>query len=252
MGLRLVPVDWATAQAFVATWHRHHNPPTGWKFGVGVATDGDVLVGVATVGRPVAHHLQDGLTLEVNRTATDGYPNANSMLYGACGSSSVRNGLPTPNHLYAGRRVRGILAGGGLAGRRPATGAVGLVDAGPTSRPGPRSFAPHVVGSLVMGRLVVVSPGPITEKEWMGQVRELASMLGWAFYHPFLSIHSPRGWPDVALCRPPRLIFAELKSSAGKLTPAQAEWLGLLEGCPQVEVYLWRPDDLDDVTRILR
>jgi hypothetical protein len=35
------------------------------------------------VGRPVARHYDDGLTLEVNRTATDGSRNANSMLYGA-------------------------------------------------------------------------------------------------------------------------------------------------------------------------
>lgn len=35
------------------------------------------------VGRPVARHFDDGMTLEVNRTATDGTPNANSMLYGA-------------------------------------------------------------------------------------------------------------------------------------------------------------------------
>jgi hypothetical protein len=41
-------------------------------------------VGVAMVGRPVSRLLDDGLTLEVNRTVTDGHPNANSMLYGAC------------------------------------------------------------------------------------------------------------------------------------------------------------------------
>lgn len=35
------------------------------------------------VGRPVARSFDDGLTLEVNRTATDGTPNANSVLYGA-------------------------------------------------------------------------------------------------------------------------------------------------------------------------
>lgn len=34
-------------------------------------------------GRPVARHFDDGLTLEVNRTCTDGTANANSMLYGA-------------------------------------------------------------------------------------------------------------------------------------------------------------------------
>lgn len=55
----------------------------GHKFSVGVAND-DVLVGVAIVGRPVARHLDDGQTLEVTRTATDGTANVNSMLYGAC------------------------------------------------------------------------------------------------------------------------------------------------------------------------
>lgn len=36
-----------------------------------------------TAGRPVARHYDDGLTLEVNRTCTDGTRNANSKLYGA-------------------------------------------------------------------------------------------------------------------------------------------------------------------------
>lgn len=78
-----MPVSFDEACGFVEMWHRHHRPPVGHKFSVGVANDADVLVGVAMVGRPVARHLDDGLTLEVNRTATDGTPNANSMLYGA-------------------------------------------------------------------------------------------------------------------------------------------------------------------------
>lgn len=82
MSLQLVPVSFAEAKAFVAAWHRHHSPPVGHKFSIGVAHD-DLLVGVAMVGRPVARHYDDGRTLEVNRTCTDGTPNANSMLYGA-------------------------------------------------------------------------------------------------------------------------------------------------------------------------
>lgn len=35
------------------------------------------------VGRPVARAYDNGQTLEVNRTCTDGTPHANSMLYGA-------------------------------------------------------------------------------------------------------------------------------------------------------------------------
>lgn len=81
--LRLVPVDWATARLFCRSWHRHHpKPPPGHLWRHGVAAD-DVLVGVAIVGRPVARHFDDGLTVEVNRSVTDGYRNANSMLYGA-------------------------------------------------------------------------------------------------------------------------------------------------------------------------
>lgn len=82
VSLQLVPVTFAEAAGFVAMWHRHHVPPPGHKFSVGVA-DGDRLVGVAIVGRPVARGFDDGRTLEVNRTATDGTRNANSMLYAA-------------------------------------------------------------------------------------------------------------------------------------------------------------------------
>lgn len=83
MSLAVVPVDWRTACAFVGMWHRHHAAPVGHKFSVGVADDG-VLRGVAIVGRPVARTFDDGHTLEVVRTATDGTRNVNSMLYGAC------------------------------------------------------------------------------------------------------------------------------------------------------------------------
>ena len=52
------------------------------KFCLGVDSDGQ-LVGVATIGRPVSRGYDDGYTLEVNRTCTDGTPHVNSMLYGA-------------------------------------------------------------------------------------------------------------------------------------------------------------------------
>jgi hypothetical protein len=82
VSLRLVPVSFADAAAFVEMWHRHNKPPNGHRFSIGVA-DGEKLVGVCMVSHPIARHLMDSLTLEVIRTATDGTPNANSMLYGA-------------------------------------------------------------------------------------------------------------------------------------------------------------------------
>lgn len=82
MALEIVPVTFRQACAFVEQHHRHHRAPVGAKFAVGVA-DENGLVGVAIVGRPVARHFDDGRTLEVNRTCTDGTRNANSLLYGA-------------------------------------------------------------------------------------------------------------------------------------------------------------------------
>ena len=82
MSLVIVPLTFREACAFVAAHHRHHRPPRGMKFAIGVR-DRECLVGVATVGRPVARHLDDGATVEVTRTCTAGARNANSKLYGA-------------------------------------------------------------------------------------------------------------------------------------------------------------------------
>ena len=92
MSLRLVPVDWRTAKGFVGMWHRHHRPPRGYLWAHGVATDDGVLVGVAIVGRPVASAFDDGLTVEETRSATDGYPNACSMLLGAVARAAFAKG----------------------------------------------------------------------------------------------------------------------------------------------------------------
>jgi hypothetical protein len=83
MSLRLHPVTLRTARAFVQAVHRHHGPPQGHRFSIGVVNGTDELVGVVIVGRPVARHLDDGVTVEVTRVATTGERNACSLLYGA-------------------------------------------------------------------------------------------------------------------------------------------------------------------------
>lgn len=80
--LRIVPIKQDEAKEFIARNHRHHKPPVGSIFQVACAID-DKIVGVAMVGRPVARHLDNGWTLEVNRLCTDGTKNACSMLYSA-------------------------------------------------------------------------------------------------------------------------------------------------------------------------
>jgi hypothetical protein len=93
---------------------------------------------------------------------------------------------------------------------------------------------------------------PLTEREWQHQVTDLARTLGYTIYHTQFSKWSESGWPDLALCRPPRLLLVELKSERGKVTEAQQKWLTMLAQCPGVEVKLWRPGQLDEIVRCLR
>lgn len=92
MALRLIPVTLAEAKAFVGAEHRHHAPPVGHRFSIG-ARDGDKLVGVVVVGRPVARMTaRDGTTAEVTRLATDGTKNACSFLYSAAARAAQAMG----------------------------------------------------------------------------------------------------------------------------------------------------------------
>ena len=85
MTLTLVPgVPLRQANTFVRYHHRHHRPVRGCLFCIGVRVVGEIeLRGVAIVGRPVSRHLQDGVTAEVTRLATDGTGGACSALYAA-------------------------------------------------------------------------------------------------------------------------------------------------------------------------
>ena len=78
--LIIQPISQKEANAFIAEHHRHHKPPQGYKFAIGV-NDGEKVVGVITVGRPVARMLDNGWTAEVTRCCTDGTKNACSILY---------------------------------------------------------------------------------------------------------------------------------------------------------------------------
>ena len=85
--LHAEPITWAQANAYIDVVHRHHNAhPMGTGFGVAVVDSKSVIHGVALAGIPnAANRLEDGLrTLEVLRVATDGCPNACSLLYAAC------------------------------------------------------------------------------------------------------------------------------------------------------------------------
>ena len=64
----------------------------------------------------------------------------------------------------------------------------------------------------------------ITETQLREQIRDLCRITGWKFYFTFNSMHSPKGMTDLVLCRPPRVIFAELKREGKELKPDQDAW----------------------------
>ena len=90
----------------------------------------------------------------------------------------------------------------------------------------------------------------MTEDQLDHAIRDLAGYTGWLVYHTHDSRHSPAGFPDLVLVRPPRLIFAELKSTSGTLSAEQKTWLDQLAEC-NVEVHVWRPEDWDRIVSCL-
>ena len=80
--LEVVPMTMGEAKAYITENHRHHKAPLGGLFAIG-ASNGEAIVGVVVVGRPVARLADNGWTVEVTRLASDGTHNVPSMLYRA-------------------------------------------------------------------------------------------------------------------------------------------------------------------------
>jgi VRR-NUC domain len=104
----------------------------------------------------------------------------------------------------------------------------------------------------------------MTERELQDAIIQAARLLGWRVMHQRpgrtldgwrTAVQGDEGFPDLVMLRPPRLIFAELKSKKGVLSQAQALWLnGFRASGPAIETYEWRPQDWEhgDIEDVLR
>jgi hypothetical protein len=92
------------------------------------------------------------------------------------------------------------------------------------------------------------------------QVIQLAKMNGFRVHHSrnvqladgrwMTAIAGDAGFVDLVLAHPERgVIFIELKSEVGKLSPGQIAWQNAFNG--QIEYYLIRPQDLEKLARRL-
>lgn len=108
----------------------------------------------------------------------------------------------------------------------------------------------------------------MSESAFQSQVIALAKMRGWRVHHSRpvrvqrgngsvryqTPIQGDAGFPDLVLARAGRVVFAELKAKAGKLSPDQSAWIGALTGADEWgahAVYVWRPSDWDEVMEVL-
>lgn len=96
--LRTAPIGFRTARGFVAMHHAHCGPPVVARFSAGV-WNGWSLLGVATLGNPVARALCGRGTIELNRlcvrrdTPAALRWNAASMLLGWCAKEAASRGF---------------------------------------------------------------------------------------------------------------------------------------------------------------
>lgn len=91
----------------------------------------------------------------------------------------------------------------------------------------------------------------IRESVFQKHVREYAGLMGWGFMHISDSRRSfSRGFPDNVFAKRGRVVFAELKTMTGVVSPEQREWAEILKEGP-AEYYLWRPDSWEDIERVL-
>ena len=101
------------------------------------------------------------------------------------------------------------------------------------------------------------------ESHFQSQVIMLAKLHGWLVMHTRAVEIRPGVWktpltghpgfPDLVLCHADRgVIFAELKSSIGRLSDSQEVWFGKLSEAG-METHVWRPKDIDFIsTRLAR
>lgn len=92
--------------------------------------------------------------------------------------------------------------------------------------------------------------GELTEAALQAGIVRAARQLGWLVYHPWSSINSAAGYPDLTMVKGKRIVWCEVKSSKGRLSAAQVEWLDALRQAG-AEAYVVKPADYDSFLMIL-
>lgn len=92
---------------------------------------------------------------------------------------------------------------------------------------------------------------PMSEADWQKRITDYCDLLHLKWHHEVDSRKSKSGWPDLVIAGPAAVIFAELKTDTGKVSPEQTEWLERLTNAGAF-VFVWRPKHWPDVEQMLR
>jgi hypothetical protein len=122
------------------------------------------------------------------------------------------------------------------------------------------------VNAATVARLRRSSPSAMllfaqSEREYQDKIVEYARLMGWLINHqlPALradgrwrtAVQGHRGFLDLTLVRPPRLVVLEIKAELGRLTSYERRWLAAWQQVPCAEAHVVRPSTWPFVERLL-
>lgn len=104
--------------------------------------------------------------------------------------------------------------------------------------------------------------GQMTEAELSSSLSRALAMQGFKVDRTWVSLHSPKGRPDLVAERSGLWVIAELKTddlARSQPTPDQVEWLirytklalAVCKPEPRMGVYLWRPADIEAAYQVI-
>ena len=96
----------------------------------------------------------------------------------------------------------------------------------------------------------------MSEKDLQRGVIEMAHLYNWMVFHPLPAqnsrgdwrtfVQGDKGYPDLTLVSEAGLLFVELKSAKGRLSPEQKQWIAKLG--LHADVVVWKPQEWQDGT----
>lgn len=86
---------------------------------------------------------------------------------------------------------------------------------------------------------------PMTEAQFQRRIMDYCQLRGLLLFHDTDSRKNNPGFPDLVIVGPNRVLFRELKTQTGRISPKQEGWLLALQHAGQ-DATVWRPSDWVD------